>query len=54
MAQTVQEGLREYQPDEWTLEINMGFKGKASPIPVILSGEAQGGIKVTAKWKKTE
>lgn len=52
LAETVYESLQHSQPDEWSLELNIGFKGKTSPIPVILSGEASGAIKVTAKWKK--
>ncbi len=52
LANTVYDSFKSHQPDEWTLELNVGFKGKTSPIPVILSGEASGAIKVTAKWKK--
>lgn len=53
LAETVHASLQSRQPDEWTLEMNIGFKGTTRPIPVILSGEASGGIKVTATWKKT-
>jgi hypothetical protein len=53
IAETVHASFQAHQPEEWTLELNIGFKGKASPIPVILSGEASGAIKVTAKWLKT-
>jgi hypothetical protein len=53
LANTVYDSFQTHQPEEWSLEINIGFKGKTSPIPVILSGEASGAIKVTAKWKKT-
>jgi len=53
LAQTVHKSFEANQPEEWSLEINIGFKGKISPIPVILSGEASSAIKVTAKWKKT-
>jgi hypothetical protein len=52
LAESVHASLQSRQPDEWTLEMNIGFKGTTRPIPVILSGEASGGIKVTAKWKK--
>ena len=41
-------------PKEWTLELNIGFKGKVSPIPVILSSEMNGAIKITAKWVKED
>ena len=54
LAETVYDSLQARQPEEWSLEVNIGFKGKTSPIPVILSGEASGSIKVTAKWKKSE
>jgi hypothetical protein len=50
----VYEGIKTHQPDEWTLELNIGFKGKAQPIPVILSGESEVAMKVIAKWKKPE
>ncbi len=53
LAETVHASFQAHQPEEWSLELNIGFKGKTSPIPVILSGEASGAIKVTAKWKKT-
>lgn len=52
LTETVFESLKSHQPEEWTIELNIGFKGTTSPIPVILSGEASGAIKVTAKWKK--
>lgn len=45
----VKSGLDEAKPKEWTLEINLGFKGKAG-IPFITEGEANGAVKVTAKW----
>ncbi|MCP4109635.1 MAG: hypothetical protein GY749_29630, partial [Desulfobacteraceae bacterium] len=53
-AETVHEGIQKAEPDEWTLELNIGFKGKANPVPVILSGESNAAIKVTAKWFKYE
>ena len=52
LSETVHKSFEANQPEEWTLEINIGFKGNVSPIPVILSGEASGAIKVTATWKK--
>jgi hypothetical protein len=51
LASTLQTALKESQPDEWTLEINLGVKGTAG-IPFITQGEANGAVKVTAKWKK--
>ncbi|MCI0653192.1 MAG: hypothetical protein L0Y39_01755 [Methylococcaceae bacterium] len=53
LAETVHASFQANQPEEWSLESNIGFKGKTSPIPVILSGEASGAIKVTATWRKT-
>lgn len=51
LAKTVQTALVESQPKEWTLEINLGFKGSAG-IPFLAEGEANGAVKVTAKWQK--
>ncbi len=51
LAKTVQGALAESQPKEWTLEINLGFKGSAG-IPFLAEGEANGAVKVTAKWQK--
>ena len=38
----------------WASAGNIGFKGTANLIPVILNGESQAALKVTAKWKKPE
>lgn len=46
----VRRGFESAAPDEFTLEFQIGFKGTSSPIPVVLSGEASGALKVTAKW----
>lgn len=51
LAETVYNGFQSHQPNEWTLELNIGFKGKTA-IPVIVSGEASAAIKLTAKWCK--
>lgn len=50
LAATIHGALEQVQPAEWTLEINLGFKGKAG-IPFVTEGEANGAVKVTAKWK---
>ena len=50
-SSVVRRGFEASAPDEFTLEFQIGFKGTASPIPVVLSGEASGALKVTAKWK---
>lgn len=49
---TVNDSMKENQPDEWGVELNIGFKGTVSPIPVIVSGESNASIKVHATWKK--
>ena len=51
LCATVQSALKDTQPDEWTLELNLGFKGQAG-IPFVTQGEANGAVKVTAIWKK--
>ena len=52
IADTVNSGIEKSKPNEWTIEVNFGFKGKTSPIPVLVSGESNVGIKLTATWKK--
>ncbi len=52
LATTLHKALYSAAPEEWTLEINLGFKGQAG-IPFIAQGEANGAIKVTAKWKRS-
>lgn len=47
----VQSALKDLPPDEWTMELNIGFKGEAG-VPCITKGEANASIKLTAKWKK--
>lgn len=53
LVETVQQGMAGAAPDEWTIEINLGFKGKAG-IPFVSEGETNGAIKVSAKWKRQE
>ncbi|MBI4792407.1 MAG: hypothetical protein HY789_06725 [Deltaproteobacteria bacterium] len=52
VAEAVHEAFLKAQPDEWGMELNIGFKGKTNPIPVIVSGEASVAIKIKATWKK--
>lgn len=54
MAETVHEALKDMSPDEWGVEMNIGFKGTATPIPFIASGELESGVKVSVTWKKEE
>ncbi len=34
---------------EWTLEVNVGFKGETG-LPFVAKGEANAAVKVSAKW----
>ena len=49
---TIQESLKDNPPDEWGAELNIAFKGKLNPIPVIVGTESSVAIKVHAKWVK--
>ena len=51
LSETVQTALADADPNEWSLEINLGFKGRTG-IPFIAEGEANGTVKIIAKWKK--
>ena len=46
------ESLIKINHGEINEEMNIGFKGKGTPIPFITSGEVNGGVKVSATWKK--
>lgn len=52
LATTVRAALDKAEPAEWTIEINLGFKGKGG-IPFVTEGEAHGAVKITAKWKRS-
>ena len=52
IATTVKDAFAENQPDEFSVEMNFGFVGKGSVIPLLVSTEAKGGIKIKATWKK--
>ncbi|GAB6044327.1 CU044_2847 family protein [Endothiovibrio diazotrophicus] len=49
---TINDSVNENVPDEWGVELNIGFKGKVNPIPVIVGAESNVALKVCAKWKK--
>lgn len=51
-AKSVLESFKELKPDEWSVEMNIAFKGEASTVIPVLSGEGEGSLKVTATWKK--
>ena len=42
--------VSESKPTTWKLEVNIGFKGKTTPIPVVLSGEAEAALKLQLEW----
>jgi hypothetical protein len=52
MARSVQAGLGDAAPEEWTMELGIGFKGEGRPVPVIVAGSSSGSVKVTARWKR--
>ena len=54
MAESVHDALKDMSPDEWGVEMSIGFKGTSTPIPFIASGELEGGVKVSVTWKKEE
>jgi hypothetical protein len=49
VSSLVRKALQESAPNEWTVEILIGFKGEAG-IPFVTKGEANASIKVNAKW----
>ncbi len=53
LATQVKEALQEHKPDEWSVEFNVGFKGKANIIPLIVQGEANSALKIHVKWKNS-
>ncbi len=40
LAEDVAGALEKAAPHEWSLEFSVGFMGKANPVPVLVSGEA--------------
>src|SRR5436853_7782792 len=44
--------VAESKPSSWKLEVSIGFKGKTTPIPVILSGEAEAALKLQMEWTR--
>jgi hypothetical protein len=49
---SIKEGLEANQPDEWTAELKIDFKGKVNPIPVIVGAESGAAITIHARWIK--
>ncbi|PCJ12366.1 MAG: hypothetical protein COB04_17825 [Gammaproteobacteria bacterium] len=51
VAKEIETALQENKPDEFEIELNFGFGGKAG-IPCLVSSKANAAIKFKAKWKK--
>jgi hypothetical protein len=51
LAETVHQGIAHLAPDEWKMEVTLGFKGKTG-IPYVAEGEANGAVKISATWKR--
>jgi hypothetical protein len=50
--EVISESVGTNPPEEWGAEVNIGFKGRINPVPVVVSGESSVAIKVRAKWVK--
>lgn len=51
LAKSVQEAFTAAAPNEWGIEVTLGFKGETG-VPFLAKGEANGALKVSAKWTK--
>lgn len=47
----IDKGISKISPDEWSIEVNIGFEGEHN-IPFLAKSSVNGGVKVNAKWKK--
>jgi hypothetical protein len=54
MARGVQASFADAPPKEWAMELGIGFKGDAQPVPVIVAGAGSGSIKITARWQRED
>jgi Trypsin-co-occurring domain 1 len=52
IAESIKYAIEASTPAAWKLEVNIGFKGKTSPIPIVLSGEANAALKLQIEWKR--
>ncbi|RTL36854.1 MAG: hypothetical protein EKK53_22390 [Burkholderiales bacterium] len=50
VTRPVKDALEATKPEEWSIELNLGFKGEAG-IPCLTKGEANGSVKISVKWK---
>lgn len=47
----IREALDATQPEQWSIELSLGFKGEAG-VPCLTKGEANGAVKISAMWKR--
>ena len=50
-AKSARDSLGEMQPDEWSVELNIGFESDGKTLLSYIA-KGSGSLKVTAKWKK--
>lgn len=51
VALAVKDGFKENIPDEFSVEVGVGFAGEGA-IPFIVSAKSNASIKIKATWKK--
>jgi NTP-dependent ternary system trypsin peptidase co-occuring protein len=49
VTSSIQQALEKSRPNEWTVELSVGFKGEAG-VPCLTRGQTNATIKLTAKW----
>src|SRR4051794_10626019 len=52
IVKNIKDAIEDSGPTAWKVEISIGFKGKTSPIPVILSSEADAALRLSIEWKQ--
>ncbi len=48
---SIDKGIGKISPDEWSIEVTIGFAGEHN-VPFLAKSSVNGGVKVNAKWKK--
>jgi len=51
IALSIKDGFKENTPDEFSVEVGIGFAGKGA-IPFIVSAKSNANLKIKATWKK--
>jgi len=51
LMQNIQGGFKEHSPDEWSMEVAVGFAGEKG-IPYLAKGSINADIKINVKWRK--